>query len=88
MNLNKIRELTSSNDHTSAYLAGCEYLTERGSHIDNIIQQLRLIRWNREQRGNLDYHDSQHQYVLYGKMLDAARELMTEEEFQEFYMCF
>lgn len=88
MTLDEIRELTANNDHTSAYIAGCEYLTKRGLYIDHIIRQFKLLLWNRDRRGSFDYHDSERQYVLYGKMLDEAKEVLSEKEFQEFYTRF
>jgi len=86
--LDDIREHRDSNDHTGAYLLGCEYLTEMGCHLTLLVSRLEVIDTLHTSHGYLSHELETRRYTAYQDMLTAALDVMSESDYEEFYMCF
>ena len=86
MTLSEIANLTNDNMHTEAHIQGCLYL---GLPEDGyMITSLRNIEKRQNELGHLSYEDSQNRYALYKDMMNMAKLIMGENEYQEFYGSF
>ena len=88
----EIKGLTEINDHLSAYILGCNYLktfkNADASYFESILDNLYSLRYKAESNGGLDGKTYEEVRSLYCKMMDAARHILCDEAYNDFYSSF
>jgi hypothetical protein len=83
-----IRECTENNDHTGAYILGCDLLTELGCEISDIREGFVNVAYNMELVGYLSNEMNEKRFKLWTKLKTAARALLGDDLYNEFYRSF
>lgn len=75
--------LTDANNHNEAYIKGCELIGATA-----LKEKFILVRNLCELEGCLPYGLSEYRYGLYKEMKAIAKNVLTEDEYAEFYGAF
>jgi len=78
-----IKELTSYNEHTKAYICGCFYIQRW-----DLINELKEIQAVQDRVGCLPEASSAKRFQIYQEMKRTAQQKLKAEEYKEFYMLF
>jgi adenosine deaminase len=81
--LTKLKRLTSGNYHTEAYILAAKTLGAK-----KLEQKFAAIDKLRELDGGLDSNLSKYQYRVYQDLMEVAKQLLSDEVYKLFYVCF
>jgi len=85
-----LNDLTENNDHTEAYIVGCDYLinTHGADELVFVRGMLSGIRVEQARLGHLRDNTRRRRYNYYQEMLMIANNVLPPFEYGKFYMCF
>lgn len=81
--INQIKELTAENYSIEAYILGAKYLKHK--QLEKIFKAIKTIETI---EGYLPHNISDYRYEQYKKMMEYAKETLSPEEYEKFYMAF
>lgn len=86
----KLSAMTENNDHTAAYIAGCDYLINAhgADELTFIRGQLSGIRAEQSRLGHLRENTRTRRNNYHREMLSVASGILPPFEYGKFYMCF
>jgi hypothetical protein len=79
--ITKLRRLTSENEATEAYLAGADALG-----MTHLKKKLELVKGLLKLEGSNPV--TKYTYTLYQEMMDHAKQVLSPEDYKEFYASF
>lgn len=84
-----MRKMVNENIHTEAMLKGVETLKHIvGADVGNLLKKFELLKSLHMMEGHLPHGLSDYRYELYQKMIEIAKESLSEEDFNLFYDSF
>lgn len=90
--LKRISDMTERNQHTEAYIAGCEFLRKYNPKVvkgmDHVIHELEINMSKHERLGHLTPRLKTERDYLYNDMMETARVALDPDLFEKFHMCF
>lgn len=78
-----IRRLTQRNDHTRAYIEGSKMLG-----LSQLMKKFTLVKQLEELEQHLPSGLGNYRYTLYEDLMSTAKSMLSEDEYQQFYMSF
>lgn len=81
--LPRLKKLTSGNNASEAYLLAAKTLGNK-----KLEQKFLAIKKLRDLDGYLDSNLSKYRYTVYQELMEFAKQILNEEVYKLFYMCF